>query len=224
MSVPILCYHKVGPVEQEGRWLNVEQSLLRSHIRFFRRRGFKSVLARDLPAALSTRAFCLTFDDAYVSALTYGMEVLISEGAAATFYVVPSCVGGGSAWDGDRAAPLADWDSLLGAQVQGMELGNHTMTHARLSAVSADQGADEISLAQEALVARGVEVSTFCYPYGDVGSVSSLPLGYSACLALGGRPARAADLLHALPRLPVAYSDGIAKLLYRLYVRPLLRR
>ncbi|MFX9093403.1 polysaccharide deacetylase family protein, partial [Acinetobacter baumannii] len=83
----VFCYHKVGPEAEEGRYLNIDPENLRSHIRFFKRRNIPLIAAKDIPTTTGSFA-CLTFDDCYTSTLTYGLDVLQSEGVTATLYAV----------------------------------------------------------------------------------------------------------------------------------------
>ena len=73
------------------------------------------------------------------------------------------------------------------------------------------------------LIERGFELKSACYPYGDCPEASQSivkSLGYSCALAVDKWPG--ADNPMKKARLVIAYSDGVAKLLYRLYIRPFL--
>lgn len=223
--LPILCYHKVGPIDLEGRALNVEPARLDTHVRYFKRRGLQFVRAGELAELWPPRAVCLTFDDAYHSALTFGRDVLLRHRATATFYAVPSLVGKTSAWDGPRAKPLASWDLLLEAQKQGFEIGNHTWSHADLSKSALEGQAEEWRRGDQALLEHGLAPESFCYPFGRMNAHSieaARSAGAKVAVAILKRPARATDDKLALPRVVVAYSDSVAKLLYKLHIRPLL--
>ncbi|MFZ4508666.1 MAG: polysaccharide deacetylase family protein [Fimbriimonas sp.] len=224
MKLPILCYHKVGPIAEEGRSLNIEPSQLDAHVRFFARRNARFALARDLAGDWSGLGVCLTFDDAYSSTMHYGVEVLNRNGAKGTFYAVPTLVGQSSSWDGESARPLADWPALLAAQAAGHEIGNHSHTHPHLPQVDATP---EVALAHDDLITHGIQPGSFCYPYGhwnDETRAAVVASGYKVGMALGKRPARPSDDRLALPRVVMACSDGIAMLIYKLYLKPLVRR
>jgi peptidoglycan/xylan/chitin deacetylase (PgdA/CDA1 family) len=168
---------------------------------------------------------CLTFDDAYVSALTLGCEILTDHEVTATFYAVPSLAGGSSEWDGDRARPLASWETLLQAQRLGFEIGNHTWSHPDLSALGKPDQLQQWTRADEALREHGLEPGSCCYPYGRMNSdsVDAVRLsGASVAVAIKKRRAKPDDDRLALPRIVIAYSDSMPKLLYKMYVRPLL--
>jgi peptidoglycan/xylan/chitin deacetylase (PgdA/CDA1 family) len=224
--LPILCYHKVGPADVEGRFLNVEPATLRAQIGFLKRRGLQFVLARDLRAPWPERAVCLTFDDAYSSFHEHGTPILLDCSVRASVYAVAGRVGQTSCWDRERARPLMSWDALRSLQDQGFEIGNHTVDHPALANLDRFAIAEQIRSAHERLVAEGIRPETVCYPYGStsetVGQVAR-EAGYSIGLALGKRLARPSDPRHALPRIVVAYSDWVPKFWYRVFVRPMLR-
>lgn len=223
--MPILCYHKVGSIGIEGRALNVEPARLDTHVRFFARRGFAFVTVKELAGAWPSRAVCLTFDDAYHSALTSGREVLLRRKATATFFAVPSLVGGESQWDGTRARPLADWDLLRAARADGFEIGNHTWSHCDLSQLTLADQIVEWRRADQALRDQGFVPESCCYPFGRMNgdSVEAIrSVGARVAVALMKRRAKVSDERLALPRIVVAYSDSVAKLLYKMHIRPRL--
>lgn len=223
--LPVLCYHKVGPAAEEGRFLNVEPRRLDSHVRFFARRGHAFLAARDLAAPWPSKGVCLTFDDAYASTLEHGVPVLSRHGAAASLFAVASLVGLASDWDGERARPLADWDRLREAQRAGFEIGNHSSTHFRFAELDEAACAREVADAHRTLLDEGLHPGSFCYPYGSRGPAAQRALAsgpYRVALLLGKRIARETDDRLGLPRIVVGYSDGLPKLLYKLHVRPLL--
>lgn len=229
MSVPILCYHKVAPAAEAGRRLNVEPAVLESHVRWFARRGRRFVRAGDLAGRLPEKTVCLTFDDAYVSTLTRGLEILVRHGATGSVYAVPGLLADAAAegrrarsvWDGEQADELADLDMLRAASDAGVEIGNHTSDHADLSRLADEQAAARIIEADRKLREWGLKPESLAAPYGRL-PADSVPVPYPVVLGLGRRCARQTDDQRRLPRIVVAYGDRLAKLLYRIYVRPAL--
>jgi peptidoglycan/xylan/chitin deacetylase (PgdA/CDA1 family) len=221
-AIPILCYHKCGPVAEEGRRLNVEPATLARHIAFLTRR-YRLVLPRDLAQGFPERAACVTFDDGYVSTLTHGLETL--RGSPAAVYVCPALLGGASTFDPGHERPLAGPDLIRQAQRAGWEIGNHTPDHADLAALDEEAQFERLRAAQEALDALGFAPSTVAYPFGkhDERTLAAMArLGLPVGLALGHRPATPADNRRRLPRIVVAYGDGVARLLYKIHLRPRL--
>ena len=203
--------------------MNCSPVQLASHAKFFQRRGWNGFLPRQY---LSQRAsgICFTFDDAYVSAVDNAPSILEQFGFRGAFYVVPSLVGLTSSWDGDIARPLADWDALLSVASRGHELGNHTLSHPRLTSLSQTEQLVEIEAASKVMNAHGIEVSSIVFPYGLYNGNTFAAMdaaGMKVGLALGKRPVGAEEV-NCLPRIVVGYSDGVAKLLYKILVRPKL--
>lgn len=228
MPLPILCYHKVGPAASLGRFLNVEATTLESHVLFLRRRGYGFVLARDLaPTAWPERAACLTFDDCYLSAVSFGLPVLEKLGVVASWYAASGLVDKTSAWDGPIAAPLCGWETLRTLQAMGHEVGNHTVHHPHLANLTLDAQLAEISACDAELRAQGIHPGSVCYPYGSYNEVTAglvSRLGYGVGLALGKRIATQFDDRRALPRVVVGYSDAVPLLAYKLWLRSKVRR
>lgn len=225
MSLPILCYHKVGDEATEGRWLNIHPDRLRQHIRFFKRRGRSFVTAGELAGALPTNAVCLTFDDAYCSMMQNGLTVLRGERVTASIYIVAGKVGTESHWDGERAAKLSDWPEILAAASEGFEIGNHTHSHADLSLLTQDQQLAEFTECQSALEGHGVRAASTAFPFGkfnDQTRGAAERAGIQVGLALGKRIATESDDRLRLPRIILSYGDTIPMLMYKLWVRPKL--
>lgn len=167
----------------------------------------------------------MTFDDAYVSALTHAVEILARYDVWGTFFAVPGMVGMKSTWDGPHARPLAGWDALQAAQAQGMEIGSHTLSHADLTKLSLEEQTAEIEAAEDRLIEHGLDCRSLCFPYGKFNPDTLRAMDREGCkvgLALGRRPAGPGDDLRCLPRIVVSYSDHLPKLLYRIHVRPKL--
>ncbi len=218
--IPILCYHKVGPARELGRRLNIEPDRLESHVRFFARRGYQSVLARDLGRPINAKSVCFTFDDGFAATLRWAPEILERHGLRGCFYVVTDRVGLTSQWEGGEDLPLAGWPELRRAAAKGHEIGNHTATHPRLADFP-NAGA-EIERAQKRLLSEGLPAGAFCYPYGSLPSQAPELLavcGIQVGLSLNKGLAGSGSPLATLPRITVAYSHSLPALLYRLYLR-----
>ncbi|HLK14704.1 MAG TPA: polysaccharide deacetylase family protein [Fimbriimonadaceae bacterium] len=225
MRVPILGYHKVGAVSEFGRRLNVEASRLDTHVRFFARRGYRFVCARELARDWKPKRVAFTFDDGFQGAVELGLPCLERHGGVGTVYVVTGQVGGASRWLGEEEYPLAGWDALRAAAAKGHEVGNHTRTHARLGELDPDTQAREVRGATEDLEREGLPGGSFCLPYGSSSPETREILrgaGYQVCVTIRKAIAQDTDDPLALPRIFVAYGDALPLLLYRLYVRPKL--
>lgn len=225
MSLPILCYHNVAPLEIAGRRLNIEPAVLESHIRHFKRKRLSFVRAGELIDSWPEKAICLTFDDAYESMLQFGTESMQRHGAVASIYAVTSLIGSKSTWDVGNERPLANLEQLLKASRGGFEIGNHTASHADLSALTQDQQRTEIEAAHLVLSAAGMESASIAYPFGKFNGdteAACRSVGIGVGLALSRRAAISSDKRYALPRIVVGYGDHLPKLLYKIHLRPYL--
>lgn len=226
-GIPVLCYHKVGPISESGRFLNIEPSRFKQQIEFFQRRDTRFVLAKDLAdIRLEGNVVCLTFDDSYTSALTYGREVMLSKNVRGTFYAVAERIGRTSDWDEERAQPLAPLELLLEAQDQGFEIGNHTKSHPKLNELDPKSQAEEIIHAATTLKGYGLTIESFAYPYGlsDASARNLVATSHRIGLALGKRLANSQDPRDSIPRFVVSYSDSIPKLIYKIWLRNRFRQ
>lgn len=226
MKALILCYHKVGPNDEEGRRLNVEPRRLETHIRYYARRRIPHLVASAFSQPRSCRGICFTFDDAYESTLRNALPLLDRNGFKGTFYVVSAKAGATSDWDRPHDRPLAGLELLRTAASAGHEIGNHTRTHPRLCDLSPEEQETEIAGAHRDLAEAGLEPRTLCYPFGafDADSIRiARDTGYRVGMSLKkGVIDDNPDPL-SLPRVVVAFSDTLPMLIYKTRVKPIVR-
>lgn len=225
LQVILLCFHKVGPLAEEGRRLNIEPHSLGRLVAWLKKGGRPFIQACDLNKPWPKRAACLTFDDCYTSTLTYGREVLLQQGVTASFYAVSSHVGGASDWDAPDSRPLACWDLLRIAQEEGFEIGCHTATHPKLGELALEAQKHEMQQCSERMRQEGLNPRSFCLPYGSHNQQTPQAIkesGFEVGLALAKRLPKPSDSRLLLPRVVVACSDTPASLAYKLWVKPRL--
>ena len=177
-QVPILVYHEVS--DREGRWSrhydNFRSDLERLYEKGFRAVSMHDYLDGDMDIPAGTAPVVITFDDS-----TSGQFRLLEDGTVdptsavgimldfhrehpgfgleATFYVI-------------FPHPFRDpdnWERMLQMLVEyGMDVGNHTWTHADLSQVSPEEARRQ--LARPVAVMRelvpGYEMDTLALPFG----------------------------------------------------------
>lgn len=225
LEVILLCFHKVGPLAEEGRRLNIEPHSLGRLVAWLKKGGRPFIQARELNKTWPKAGVCLTFDDCYTSALTYGREVLLQQGVTASFYAVSSYVGGASEWDAPDSRPLATWDQLRSAQEDGFEIGCHTATHPKLGDLPLEAQKQEIQQCAEWMRREGLHASSFCLPYGSHNQHTRQAImdsGFEVGLALAKRLPKPSDSRLLLPRVVVACSDTPSSLAYKLWIKPRL--
>jgi peptidoglycan/xylan/chitin deacetylase (PgdA/CDA1 family) len=125
----------------------------------------------DVPA--DRDALALTFDDALASLADVAWPLLREHGLPATVFVPTGRVGRDNDW-GDApqedvpTLALCDWDSLERMNAEGLSVGSHSVSHARLDGL--DDGALRAELEDSAAEIErrlGTRPTAFAYPYGE---------------------------------------------------------
>ncbi len=120
---------------------------------------------------LEDKSVILTFDDAYKNFIENAFPVLQKFNAPAYVFVPALLVGKYNKWDVDKVKvnlPLMDWSDLSFLIKNGIKIGSHTLTHPFLTKIPFEEAKKEIEYSKKMLEDKlGVEVDTFCYPYGD---------------------------------------------------------
>ena len=116
-TLPILTYHRLlaeSPTKElDPKRIAVSQSQFRTHLRWLRRLGYRTMSLADYPQLLRegkkipARSFAITFDDGYEDVLTLGLPVLQEFGCTATVFAVPGELGGCNTWDDGTARLLS---------------------------------------------------------------------------------------------------------------------
>jgi peptidoglycan/xylan/chitin deacetylase (PgdA/CDA1 family) len=152
----------------------------------------------------------VTFDDGYRTVLRHAKPVMDRFGFVGTCFVSTDVVGTDRRLDHDAANPVGayqdvmSWSELAAMVADGWELGSHTATHARLSAIPAEEARAELERSREALIERfGAAEIALAYPFGQEDDIrepartAARELGYAACLgdyggdnAIGAEPFR----------------------------------
>lgn len=173
MKCPILMYHKVGkaPPGAMVPYHYVTSRRLDNHLRALGRFGFQTIRLTDYPNQTSVRKpVILTFDDGYLNFTELGLPLFKKHAQIATVFVVVGLIGQTNAWDtklGDQTEPLMSLDDIREALAAGVEIGCHSMTHARLTTLDQNELRSEVADSKaklESLLEQSVP--TFCYPYG----------------------------------------------------------
>lgn len=141
----------------------------------------------------------LSFDDGFRNNVTNALPVLRRHAVPAIFFVPTALVGAG--WDRARdyclnvthyraVIEMMTWDDVRAVLDAGYEVGSHTRTHARFSAISTERRhlEDEIAGSKHDLESRlGCRCRFISWPYGrvtdaDASSVDfTREAGYDAC-------------------------------------------
>lgn len=162
-SSRILTYHSVGNRDHP---MNVSVPAFRDQIQW---------LAENTPCITVEQALdgqpgiAVTFDDGYRDNLINAQPVLEQHHVPWTLFFVAGRAGG--VLDHDRSrqdATLLTWDEVRALQRSGVAVGGHTLTHPRLSALSADDQRREIEECYREIEREvGNAPSGFAYPFGS---------------------------------------------------------
>jgi len=162
----VIRYHSVGG----GFYDNLPPAAFREQLEYLTD-AYEVV---DLPAVLEPgdrKRVALTFDDGYRDFYDNVLPALRKYDIPATVFVLA-----GATEDPEFAHNDSfDYEYMTEANLHELvdddlvTVGNHTVSHPRLSELSGDRLEDEIVDAKERLEdLLGTDVSRFCYPYGDV--------------------------------------------------------
>lgn len=170
---PILTYHKLGPrpsrVRLKGMYLS--ERLFARQLAELRQAGFQNSALLACAEPPSGRRIVLTFDDAYVNVLRFGLRPMADNGFKAIQFVVAARIGKHNDWDvslGEAPEPLMDKAQLEGWIAAGHDIGSHTLTHPYLTRVSRAEAQEEIVASRKRLEDLfGRRIEHFCYPFGD---------------------------------------------------------
>lgn len=225
--LPILAYHRVCDVPrvEDPLSLCARPQDLERVLRYFTARGYRIVSLGTAVEALTEgparreKLACLTFDDGYRDFHTHAFPLLQEYGAQATVFLVTGLMGGTNRWDdcyGLPSVPLLNKEEIFELAAQGVEFGSHTVSHRRLTRLSAVEQRREIvdsKRALEDLLNRPIRF--FCYPHiAHDAHVEALvrDAGYRA--ACGGE--QAANSPYLLHRVDVSQTGRLSTL-FRLW-------
>ncbi len=222
----MLMYHSVAQGSGRAVWpwaLSLRR--FREQLDFLADEGWATPTMAELvlsPQAFRGRTAVITFDDGYLDNLG-ACEELLKRGMRASLFMVSGSMGREPAWpaDGRPAGRLLNAVELRELHANGIEIGSHTVSHARLTDVGDSQLKAELADSRAVLEdALGSAVTSFAYPYGawDARCADAVQtVGYhAACTTRPGWALRDGDP-RQLRRLSIFNTDTAADLARKLY-------
>ncbi len=226
----VLTYHHVDDTTPAST--SVTPAQFEAQMEFIAREGFQvwslSRIAQALQHgdAVPENVVGLSFDDAYVSVFSTAHPRLQARDWPYTVFVNTDAVD-------DGQAGVMDWSQLRQLVEDGVELGNHSRSHAHLAARQTDETAAqwqqrvsaEIRTAQERLLTEtGKTPTLFAYPYGEYTLELAEVVRAMGLTGFGqhsGAIGRHSDF-SALPRFPIGGNyTALPRLATSLHTRPL---
>ena len=212
-SAAILTYHSI---DESGSPISVSPAMFRLQMAMLAEAKIPIVPIDQL--CTTPGSVAITFDDGFRNFLTGALPVLREHNFPATVFVVSDYCGKRNDWpsqlSGIPVLDLMDWAELRDIVPQGISLGGHSATHARLTGVSDDQLRREVFDSRAKTEERtGVHLAAFSYPYGDVDGYVRRHVARTYRVACGTslRYLEPDDDLRDLPRLDAFYlQNGLA--------------
>lgn len=162
----VLMYHAIGtPIEDDTRGLyNMKFGQFESHMRHLSQHWREELVPLRLAAFKGgVVRIAVTFDDGYLDNLTVAAPLLLDLGIPFTVFV---CTGAVAQRQPGFLGP-EEVRELAG--LPGVQIGSHSMSHARLTLCDDNQLQEELGGSKsylEDLVGR--EIDSLSYPHGDV--------------------------------------------------------
>jgi peptidoglycan/xylan/chitin deacetylase (PgdA/CDA1 family) len=220
-EMPILMYHRLveRPSEQgvHGTWTTVK--MFEKHLRLIQRMGFETLTFKDLHDKGFIHRFSpgkkylmITADDGYRDNLTRMLPLLKKYNMKATVYVVSGETH--NRWDVDHPTnpdvrvPLLSGDEIRALDASGhVEIGGHTLSHAKLNELDAESQATEICENKRVLEGiLGHSMLSFAYPFGylnESAKSQAQEAGYAYAVATDSGPRAMHQDLFQIRRIAV---------------------
>lgn len=221
----LLMYHSVtrGARTTEWPWA-VSMRNFRNQLDFLKGEGWSTPTMAELaaePAQWGGKTVVITLDDGYEDNLA-ACEELHKRNMKATLFMVSGAIGKEPAWhdDGCAVGRLLNQQELRQLKAAEIEIGSHTVNHARLTQIDDDQLIAELADSKSALQdVLGSEVTSFAYPYGefDARAVAAVRnAGYrAACTTQSGWALRDGDP-YQMRRLTIYNTDTTSSMARKL--------
>lgn len=214
----ILMYHAVTPGRGRPSWpWAVSMRNFCDQLTFLAAEGYATPTMQELIAAPEKwggRTAIITFDDGYADNLA-AAEALHARSMRASWFIVTGSIGQPPRWQehGHPAGRLLDASELRQMHAAGMEIGSHTVSHARLPTLSEARLHQELSHSKATLEdVLGAPVTSAAYPYGawDARCADAMrTAGYAAaCTTRSGWAVRDKNP-YTLRRLTVFNTDSL---------------
>jgi peptidoglycan/xylan/chitin deacetylase (PgdA/CDA1 family) len=216
-------YHRI--VESRdlsaSHWTCVHADDFRKQVKLLDRWGFTAITFNDYrlflrgELSLPRKPVILTFDDGYLDTYTTAFPVLQEFGLKGVLFVLADEKVRTNLWDRHLRlpeAPLMERRHILEMHEAGFEIGSHSMTHEKLTALTGDRVWEETSRSRILLeILLNAPVLTFSYPYGSATRMIKeivSAAGYSIACSVATGPAAFGDDPYEIRRTAVLNTTG----------------
>jgi peptidoglycan/xylan/chitin deacetylase (PgdA/CDA1 family) len=177
-NIRVLLYHRILPGNTKGakEIKFVPERQFRDQLGLLDRWGFTPITFNDYRLILEgelispRKPIILTFDDGYKNTYDVAVPILQEFGMCAVLFVLGDRGVKTNRWDAGLNLPqveLMNDQNILELHQMGFEIGSHSLTHTRLTALPKESAWHEISRSRMLLeITLNAPVLTFAYPYG----------------------------------------------------------
>lgn len=225
MIIPVLMYHSVEQQSDDYLTISCEKfneqiSYLSEYHKILTVRDVLDIITRK--ESLPENPVIITFDDSLKNNILYAISILDKYSAKATFFTIASYIGKDTLWNhkADKILKHMSADEIKQLHLMGHEVGNHTLTHQRVTKLSDEQLIREFVESKAILTnLLGQEPVSLAYPYGGVNQrCADISRKYfKACFSTvtGGYFDWTKDMAN-IRRIYVSPNDGKRELQYKI--------
>jgi len=160
-------YHHVSPDKSDG--LTISPTRLEEQFSYLVKKGYKSYHLSelmDLTRLPSKKSVVITFDDAYVSQMTWAYPLLVKYNLKAVFFAPLFYLGKKDAWSTD-SLDIMTANQLKTLDPQVIELGFHSFHHNKYHEMSEEEITTDTNLCFKSVSENELPLrAALAYPYG----------------------------------------------------------
>jgi len=234
-AISILMYHQVGKFSRvdSHRANFCDYRRFQWQMAYLHYFGYRVLSMTEALACVNgdmeipPRSVVLSFDDGYENFYDYAFPVLQRYQFPATVYMIADMIDQTANWmkniSPGEAPRLMSLKQLQTISTAGIEIGSHTLSHAKLAELEPAKQYQEIFNSKHILEQKlEREIQHFCYPYGSFNNdaiQNTRKAGYhSAVTCLRGGMTTEDDPF-VLPRKAISYGDTLPGFIWKLTMK-----
>ncbi len=167
-KLPILMYHSICDPSFSAKNLTVNDKNFEAQLSYLKSNGYASYFFSELQdiEALPKKSVIITFDDVYVSQLTYALPLLKKYNFKATFFIPIKYIGKTDSWNTNEL-PIMTLDQLKSLPNTVIELGLHSFEHKKYHEMTLEDIQEDFNCCKRFIIKHKLDVkNVLAYPYG----------------------------------------------------------